>query len=88
MQRPKSGIYLNESELPEFCPSDEIPYSTYNPRVLQQQFDDQNLKKIDIIPGKTSQDLWTWNLGLQLRESELDLRFTEAVVPEFGKSVS
>ncbi|XP_058986399.1 uncharacterized protein LOC131806380 [Musca domestica] len=83
LQRPKTGVYLNESEPPNFYPTDGIPYSTYNPRVLQNQFDGQQLKKIDIIPGKTTQDLWTWNLGLQQRESDLDRRFIEAAVQKF-----
>ncbi|XP_073840070.1 uncharacterized protein [Musca autumnalis] len=88
LQRPKSGVYLNETVPPNFCPSDGIPYSSYNPRVLQNQFDSQNLKKIDIIPGKTTQDFWTWNLGLQQRESELDRRFIDAAVQKFDCDTS
>ncbi|XP_061399624.1 uncharacterized protein LOC133335359 [Musca vetustissima] len=83
LQRPKSGVYINESEPPNFYPTDGIPFSTYNPRVLQQQFDNQQLKKIDIITGRTSKDLWTWNLGLQQRESDLDRRFIDAAVHKF-----
>ncbi|XP_037818851.1 uncharacterized protein LOC119608478 [Lucilia sericata] len=83
IKRPKSGIFINETERPQFSPSDGIPYSTYNPRVLQEQFDAQCLNKIDLIPGKNAEDLWTWNVGLQKNESELDRIFIEAAVPKF-----
>lgn len=88
LKRPKSGVYINETKRPNFSPSDDIPYSTYNPRVLQEQFDAQNLKKIDLIPSKATDDMWTWNVGLQKKESELDRVFLEASVPKFGKLIN
>ncbi|XP_013112017.2 uncharacterized protein LOC106090394 [Stomoxys calcitrans] len=83
IKRPKSGIFVNESQAPDFNASDGTPFSHYNPRVLQEQFDAQNLEKIDVIPGSNKRDLWTWNLGVQRRERELDRRFIEAAVPKF-----
>ncbi|KAM7356498.1 uncharacterized protein ACRADG_002206 isoform 1-T4 [Cochliomyia hominivorax] len=83
LKRPKSGLYINESERPEFQLDNDIPYSTYNPRELQKIFDAQGLQRIDLIPNKNAEDLWTWNVGLQKRQSELDRAFLEAVVPKF-----
>ncbi|KAL9911542.1 uncharacterized protein ACN427_005694 isoform 1-T4 [Glossina fuscipes fuscipes] len=85
LKRPKSGIYINETEPPNALPSDEIPYSTYNPRVLQEQFDAQNLKRIDLIDGPQA-DLWTWNLGIQEKEEVLDKTFIDAAIAKFDCS--
>ncbi|XP_075161481.1 uncharacterized protein LOC142234273 [Haematobia irritans] len=84
VQQPKTGIYINESQPPKFDPNNGISYgTTYNPRVMQEKFNAQNLKKIDVIKGPGTQDLWTWNLGLQKRESELNRRFMDATVAKF-----
>uniref|UniRef100_A0A1A9WTJ3 Uncharacterized protein n=1 Tax=Glossina brevipalpis TaxID=37001 RepID=A0A1A9WTJ3_9MUSC len=83
LKRPKSGIYINETEPPNTLPSDEIPYSTYNPRLLQEQFDAQNLKRIDLIDGPQA-DLWTWNLGIQEKEEVLDKTFIDAAIAKFA----
>lgn len=79
-------MFHNQSERPlPPLDEDDIPYSNYNPRVLQQKFDEQNLDRVDLIQGRDPHDLWTWNIGLQQHESQLDRAFLDASVPKFGK---
>ncbi|XP_036336107.1 uncharacterized protein LOC118746359 [Rhagoletis pomonella] len=84
LKRPKSGMFHNQTQ-PPLPPLDEdvIPYSNYNPRILQQKFDAQNLRTVDLIQGRDPNDLWTWNIGLQQHESQLDQAFLEASMPKF-----
>ncbi|XP_050333764.1 uncharacterized protein LOC126761518 [Bactrocera neohumeralis] len=84
LKRPKSGMFHNQTERPlPPLDEDDIPYSNYNPRILQQKFDEQNLDRVDLIQGRDPNDLWTWNIGLQQHESNLDRAFLDASVPKF-----
>ncbi|XP_053953048.1 uncharacterized protein LOC128859921 isoform X2 [Anastrepha ludens] len=84
LKRPKSGMFHNETQQP-LPPSDEdvIPYINYNPRLLQQRFDEQNLQRVDLIQGRDPNDLWTWNIAMQQHESQLDRAFLDASTPKF-----
>lgn len=81
LKTPKSRIYLNETQV---GPLEEMPFSSYNPRVLQESLEGENLKTYDIIEGCTPQDLWTWNVGLQQREVDLDQEFLDASLPKYS----
>lgn len=81
LKTPKSRIYLNETQV---GPLEEMPFSNYNPRVLQESLEGENLKTYDIIEGCTPQDLWTWNVGLQQREMDLDQEFLDASLPKYS----
>ncbi|XP_037721219.1 uncharacterized protein LOC119554403 isoform X1 [Drosophila subpulchrella] len=80
LKRPKSRIYLNETEV---GPLEELPFPSYNPRVLQEGLEGENLKTYDIIEGCSPQDLWTWNVGYQKREENLDQEFIAASLPKY-----
>ncbi|XP_067645140.1 uncharacterized protein [Eurosta solidaginis] len=84
LKRPKSGMFHNQT-VPPLPPLDEdvIGYSSYNPRILQQKFDEQNLSRVDLIQGRDPNDLWTWNIGLQQQENQLDGAFLEASTQKF-----
>lgn len=81
LKRPKSRIYLNETEV---GPLEELPFSSYNPRILQEGLEGENLKTFDIIEGCSPQDLWTWNVGYQKREEHMDQEFISASLPKYG----
>lgn len=83
LKRPKSGVFINETQPPKLTGNDDIPYTTYNPRLLQEKFDAQNLKRIDVIDGPRS-DLWTWNIGVQQGDEDIDRTLLEANIPPFG----
>ncbi|KAH8343459.1 hypothetical protein KR059_011141 [Drosophila kikkawai] len=80
LKRPKSRIYLNETEV---GPLEELPFPSYNPRVLQEGLETDNLKTYDLIEGCSPEDLWTWNVGYQRREEELDQDFINASLPKY-----
>ncbi|KAH8286606.1 hypothetical protein KR054_012191 [Drosophila jambulina] len=80
LKRPKSRIYLNETEV---GPLEELPFPSYNPRVLQEGLETDNLKTYDLIEGCNPADLWTWNVGYQKREEELDQDFITASLPKY-----
>lgn len=80
LKRPKSRIYLNETEV---GPLEELPFPSYNPRVLQEALDGENIKTFDLIEGCSPQDLWTWNVGYQKREEDLDEQFIAASLPRY-----
>lgn len=82
LKRPKSRIYLNETEV---GPLEDLPFPSYNPRFLQESLEGENLKTYDIIEGCSPQDLWTWNVGLQQREIDLDQEFLDASLPKYSK---
>lgn len=84
LKRPKSGVFVNETAPPQLMGSEEIPYTTYNPRIMQEKFDAQKLQRIDVIEGPRS-DLWTWNLGAQLRDQDIDRTLIDANIPPFGR---
>ncbi|EDV96984.1 uncharacterized protein LOC6558054 [Drosophila grimshawi] len=81
LKRPKSRIYLNETEV---GPLEELPFPSYNPRVIQEGLEGENLRTYDIIEGCNPQDLWTWNVGLQRREIDLDEEFITAALPKYA----
>ncbi|KAH8257039.1 hypothetical protein KR038_001742 [Drosophila bunnanda] len=80
LKRPKSRIYLNETDV---GPLEELPFPSYNPRVLQEGLETDNLKTYDLIEGCNPADLWTWNVGYQRREQELDQDFINASLPRY-----
>ncbi|XP_068143174.1 LOW QUALITY PROTEIN: uncharacterized protein [Drosophila tropicalis] len=80
LKRPKSRIYLNETQV---GPLEELPFPSYNPRVIQEGLEGENLKSFDIIEGCNQQDLWTWNVGYQKREEQLDEDFIAASLPKY-----
>ncbi|EDW18568.1 uncharacterized protein LOC6582389 [Drosophila mojavensis] len=84
LKRPKSRIYLNETQV---GPLEELPFPTYDPRVIQESLEGENLRSYDIIEGCNPQDLWTWNVGLQKREIEMDQDFITASLPKYGHDV-
>ncbi|XP_017843241.1 uncharacterized protein LOC108600282 [Drosophila busckii] len=81
LKRPKSRIYLNETQV---GPLEELPFPSYNPRVIQEGLEGENLRTYDIIEGCSPQDLWTWNVGLQRREIEMDQDFITAALPKYS----
>ncbi|SPP85315.1 uncharacterized protein LOC117586863 [Drosophila guanche] len=80
LKRPKSRIYLNETQV---GPLEELPFPSYNPRIIQEGLEGENLKTFDLIEGCSPQDLWTWNTGYQKREEELDQEFITASLPQY-----
>lgn len=81
LKRPKSRIYINETQV---GPLEELPFPTYNPRIIQEGLEGENLRTYDIIEGCSPQDLWTWNMGMQRREMDLDQDFITASLPKYG----
>ncbi|KAH8365777.1 hypothetical protein KR093_004368 [Drosophila rubida] len=81
LKRPKSRIYINETQV---GPLEELPFPTYNPRVIQEGLEGENLRTYDIIEGCSPQDLWTWNVGMQRREMDLDQDFITASLPKYA----
>ncbi|KAH8286539.1 hypothetical protein KR054_011154 [Drosophila jambulina] len=80
LKRPKSRIYVNETEV---GPLEELPFPSYNPRVLQQGLEIEKPKTFDIIEGCKTGDLWTWNVGELKREEELDQAIIDASLPRY-----
>lgn len=81
LKTPKSRIYLNETQV---GPLEEMPFPGYNPRVLAEGMEGENLKTYDIIEGCTPKDLWTWNIGGQQYEMDRDQEFLDASLPKYS----